>query len=135
MREQLIARGLAAIDEARDWARAEPGTVTLPFADSGPRWDGEINVELFEAVLGYSRARGPERLLLATMAAVADEHGEVRELSTEELCAAAGIADRTYRRARAALLASGQLELISGTGGRGNTNVWSVRDPSVVTAA
>ena len=32
-----------------------------------------------EAVLSYSRARGPERLLLATMAAVADEHGEVRE--------------------------------------------------------
>ena len=61
-----------------------------------------------EAVLSYSRARGPERLLLATMAAVADEHGEVRELSTEQLCAAAGIADRTYRRARAALLASGR---------------------------
>ena len=66
---------------------------------------------------------------MATMAAVADERGEVRDLSTEQLCAAAGIADRTYRRARTALLASGQLELISGAGGRGNTNVWTVRDP------
>jgi hypothetical protein len=127
-REQLVVRGLVAVDE-RVTGRGRASTVTLLFADAGPWWDGDINVELYEAVLSYSGARGPERLLLATMAAVADEHGEVRELSTEELCAAAGIADRTYRRARAALLASGQLELISGTGGRGNTNVWSVRDP------
>ena len=127
-REQLVARGLVAVDE-RVTGRGRASTVTLLFADAGPWWDGDINVELCEAVLSYSRARGPERLLLATMAAVADERGEVRELSTEELCAAAGIADRTYRRARAALLASGQLELISGAGGRGNTNVWSVRDP------
>ena len=88
-----------------------------------------INVDLFESVLAYSRARGPERLLLSTMAALADEEGAVCDLSTEQLCAAAGIADRTYRRARAALLATGQLELVSGLGGRGNTNVWSVRDP------
>ena len=63
------------------------------------------------------------------MAALADERGEVCDLSTEQLCAAAGIADRTYRRARTALLASGRLELVSGAGGRGNTNVWTVRDP------
>src|SRR5450755_4398780 len=99
------------------------------FADTGPWWDGEINVDLFEGVLAYSRARGPERLLLSTMAAVADEEGAVCDLSTEQLCAAAGIADRTYRRARAALLATGQLELVSGVGGRGITNVWSIRDP------
>ena len=111
-REQLVARGLVAVDE-RVTGRGRASTVTLLFADAGPWWDGDINVELFEAVLIYSTARGPERLLLATMAAVADEHGEVRELSTEELCAAAGIADRTYRRARGALLGSGQLELLS----------------------
>jgi len=103
--------------------------VTLAFAEAGPWWDGGINVELFESVLAYSRARGPERLLLATMAAVADDEGAVRDLSTEQLCAAAGVADRTYRRARTALLTSGQLELVSGLGGRGNTNVWSVPDP------
>jgi hypothetical protein len=127
-REQLVARGLVAVDE-RVTGRGRASAVTLLFADAGPWWDGDINVELCEAVLTYSTARGPERLLLATMAAVADERGEVRELSTEELCAAAGIADRTYRRARAALLGSGQLKLIDGVGGRGKTNVWTVRDP------
>ena len=127
-REQLVARGLVAVDE-RITGRGRASTVTLLFADAGPWWDGDINVELCEAVLSYSTARGPERLLLATMAAVADERGKVRDLSTEELCAAAGIADRTYRRARAALLGPGQLELLSGAGGRGNTNVWTVRDP------
>ena len=106
-REQLVARGLVAVDE-RVTGRGRASTVTLLFADAGPWWDGDINVELFEAVLTYSRARGPERLLLATMAALADERGEVCDLSTEQLCAAAGIADRTYRRARTALLESGR---------------------------
>jgi hypothetical protein len=127
-RERLVARGLVAVDE-RGTGRGRASTVTLVFADTGPWWDGDINVELFEAVLACSRARGPERLLLATMAAVADEEGTVRDVSTDELCLAAGIADRTYRRARAALLASGSVELVNGVGGRGNTNVWMVRDP------
>lgn len=127
-REQLVARGLVVVDE-RTTGRGRASTVTLMFADTGPWWDGEINVELFESVLAYSRARGPERLLLSTMAALADEEGAVSDLSTEQLCSAAGIADRTYRRARARLLATGQLELVSGVGGRGNTNVWSIRDP------
>jgi hypothetical protein len=116
-----------AVDE-RATGRGRASTVTLLFADTGPWWDGEINVELFEAVLNFGCARGPERLLLATMAALADDAGEVRERSTEQLCAA-GIADRTYRRARSTLLASGQLELVNGAGGRGNTNVWRVPDP------
>ena len=127
-REQLVARGLVAVDE-RVTGRGRASTVTLLFADAGPWWDGDINVELFEAVLTYSPVRGPERLLLATMAALADERGDVCDLSTEQLCAAAGIADRTYRRARTALLESGRLDLVSGAGGRGNTNVWTVRDP------
>ncbi len=61
-REQLVARGLVAVDE-RATGRGRASTVTLMFADTGPWWDGEINVELFERVLAYSRARGPERLL------------------------------------------------------------------------
>jgi hypothetical protein len=125
-REQLVARDLVAVVE-RATGRGRASTVRLVFADSGPWWDGDINVGLFEAVLTFSRARGPERLLLATMAAVADEDGAVRDLSTEQLCSAAGIADRTYRRARTALLASDAVELLGG--GRGNTNVWVVRDP------
>jgi hypothetical protein len=33
--------------------------VILCFAQADPRFEGPINVALFEAVLGYSRARGP----------------------------------------------------------------------------
>ena len=56
-REQLVARGLVAVDE-RVTGRGRASTVTLLFADAGPWWDGDINVELCEAVLIYSRARG-----------------------------------------------------------------------------
>ncbi|HZU57928.1 MAG TPA: helix-turn-helix domain-containing protein [Actinocrinis sp.] len=127
-REQLIRRGLVEVEE-RVTGRGRASTVRLAFADTGPWWDGAVNAELAEAVLGYSRASGPARLLLATMAALADEAGVVRDLSTEQLCAAAGVTDRSYRRGRQALLVSGELVLVSGTGGRGNTNVWTVADP------
>ena len=127
-REKLIRRGLLDVDE-RATGRGRASTVSLAFADTGPWWDGDVNVELLEAVLSYSRASGPARMLLAAMAALADDDGTVRELSSEQLCAAAGVTDRTYRRARRALLASGELVLMSGTGGRGNTNVWAVADP------
>jgi hypothetical protein len=86
-------------------------------------------------VLGYSRARGPARLLIAAMAALADERGFIDGLTTQRLCGAAGIADRTYRRVRGPLLASGELVLRSATRGRGNTNSWEIPDPrSHVTA-
>lgn len=74
-REQLVARGLVAVDE-RATGRGRASTVTLVFADTGPWWDGEINVELFESVLAYGQSRGPERLLLSTMAALADNDAE-----------------------------------------------------------
>ena len=116
-REELVRRGLVAVEE-RATGRGRASTITLTFADTGPWWDGGINVELFEAVLGYSHAAGPARLLLATMAAIAGEDGMVQDVSTEQLCAAAGMTDRTYRRARQALLASGELVLeTSGVGG------------------
>ena len=127
-REALVARGLVAVDE-RATGRGRASTVTLVFADTGPWWDGEINVEVFEGVLAFSRARGPERLLLATMAPVADDEDTVRDLSIEELRAAAGITDRHYRRAQQALLASGELVLAKRAVGRGNTNVWTVLEP------
>jgi hypothetical protein len=50
----------------------------LAFAGSGPWWEGEINIELFEAVLGYSTATGVARLLLAATAALADERLDAR---------------------------------------------------------
>ena len=86
---------------------------------------------LFEAVLGYSAATGVARLLLAAMAALADENGAVRDLTTERICAAAGIAAKSYQRAKTELLASGALVLVNGVGGRGNANVWTVPDPRV----
>jgi hypothetical protein len=93
---------------------------------------GEINAELFEAVLSRSQARGPARLVLAAMAALADEAGIVQGLSGVELCAAAGVDDHTYRRARKDLLKSGELILVHRACGRGNTNVWEVRLPGGV---
>jgi hypothetical protein len=123
-----VRGGLIVVEEEAT-GRGRASTLAMTFAAQGPWWDGEINAELFEAVLGYSHARGPARLLLAAMAALADEHSAVYDLTTEQLCAAAGLADRTYRRARKALLASGELILESGAGGRGNTNVWKVPDP------
>jgi hypothetical protein len=83
-RDQLVARGLIVVEE-RGSGRGRSSTVSLVFADTGPWWDGDINVELFEAVLGYSHATGPARLLLATLAAVADEKGVVGGLTAEEL--------------------------------------------------
>jgi hypothetical protein len=91
----------------------------LAFAEAGPWWEGEINAELFEAVLSYSRARGSARLLLAAAAALADQERVVEGFTTRQLCAAANLTDATYRRARVALLASGELVLRRGTGGRG----------------
>ncbi len=45
-----MARGLVVVDEHAT-GRGRSTTVSLAFADAGPWWDGEINVQLFEAVL------------------------------------------------------------------------------------
>ena len=127
-RDGLVRRGLLVVEQAAT-GRGRASTLMLRFAKTGPWSDGEIHAELLEAVLGYSRSRGPARLLLAVMAALADEPGVVDGVTTERLCAAAGIADRTYRRARAALLASGEVVLRGGKGGRGHTNCWEVPNP------
>ncbi len=124
-RGQLVARGLVAIEEAGR-GRGQATTLIALFAQFGPWWDGEINAGLLEDVLTHSPARGPARLLLATLAALADESGLVDELSTAELCRAAGLANSTYRRARTALLASGEVELVDDGGGRGRMNRWRV---------
>ena len=132
-RDMLVRRGLAVVEQAAT-GRGRASTLWLPFADTGPWWDGEINPELLEAVLSYSRSQGTARLLLAAMAALADEQRVLEGVTTERLCAAAGVTDRTYRRARAALLSSGELVLRGGTGGRGNTNCWDIADPRSRTA-
>ena len=124
-RDRLVCRGLVVVADAAS-GRGRASTLALPFAETGPWWEGEINAELFEGVLSYSATRGAARLLLATMAALANEEGVVEGVMTERLCAGAGMADRTYRRARATLLASGEVALRGGSGGRGNTNRWEI---------
>ena len=128
-RERLVRRGLLDV-ETRGVGRGQSSAVRLLFAQSGPWWVGEVNAELLEAVLGHSRARGPTRLLLATLAALSDAQGVVEELMTDELCRAAGLANSTYRRARATLLASGEVRVEGDAGGRGRTCRWTVRRPT-----
>ena len=130
-RDQLVRRGLIVVEDAAT-GRGRASTLGLSFADQGPWSEGEINAPLFEAALAYSLARGPARLLLATMGALANEDRVVEDLTTEQLCSAAGLADRTYRRARQALLASGELVLLNAAGGRGNTNRWEIPDPRLL---
>ena len=132
-RNMLVRRGLVVVEQAAT-GRGRASTLWLPFAETGPWWEGEVNAELLEAVLSYSRSQGTARLLLAAMAALADEQRVLEGVTTERLCAAAGVTDRTYRRARAALLSSGELVLRGGTGGRGNTNCWEIADPRSRTA-
>lgn len=129
VREQLVCRGLLEVETA-GVGRGRASTVRLLFAQSGPWWDCDVNVELAEAVLGYSRARGPARLLLATLAALSDENGVVEGVATDELSRAAGLANSTYRRARAALLASGEVAVDGDSGGRGRTCRWTVCRPA-----
>jgi hypothetical protein len=133
-RERLVRGGLVVVEVAAS-GRGRASTLALPFAAEGPWWDGDINAELFEAALGYSRARGSARLLVAALAALADERGVVAEVTTEQLYAAAGVSDRTYRRTHGPLLASGEVVVRSSEGGRGNTNRWEIPDPRAGTAA
>src|SRR5450755_637888 len=129
-RDRLVRRGLVIV-EADASGRGQSSTLLMAFAQTGPWWEGEINVDLFEAVLGYGAATGVARLLLAAMAVLADENGAVRDFTTEQISAAAGIAAKSYQRAKTELLASGALVLVNGVGGRGNMNVWTVPDPRV----
>ena len=127
-RGELVRRGLVVVEhQARGRGRAT--TLALLFAATGPWWDGEINAEMFEAVLAYSQTQGSSRLLLASFAALADERGVVECVSLDQLCKAAGVAERTYRRAKKPLLASGELVLRCARRGRGNTNTWEIPHP------
>ena len=100
------------------------------FAEHGPRFDGEINAELFEAVLSYSRTRGSARLLLAALAGARRRDACRHGVATEELRAAAGLGDSSYRRAREQLLDGGEVSC-EGGGGRARTNRWHVHDPRI----
>jgi hypothetical protein len=130
-RDLLIRRGLARVEDSGA-GHGRATTLTVAFAASGLAWDGEINAELLEAVLSYSRARGPARLLLAALAAVSSDERIVEGVTTEEASRAAGLGDRSYRRARQSLLASGELVVLTDAGGRGVTNRWQITDPRLL---
>jgi hypothetical protein len=127
-RDGLVRRGLIVV-EAAGGGRGNSPVIALSYAERGPWFEGKTNASLFEAVLGYSRTRGSARLLLASLAALADEELLVEGVSTDTLRLAAGIADSTYRRARAAVLASGEVSLATAGGGRARTNAWLLSDP------
>jgi DnaA N-terminal domain len=127
-REQLEGRELISV-AAEGGGRGRSSTLTLGFATRGPWREERINPQLFQTVLSYTRARGPARVLLATLAALANDEREVLGLTTDEIRSAAGLSDRTYRRARASLLASGELVAESCVGGREHTNRWRLADP------
>lgn len=127
-RDALVTRGLVCL-ESTGGGRGNSPVIRLAFAKAGPWSDREVNPAVFEAVLARSRVRGSARLLIAALAALADEGLGVADVTTEELRTAAGLADSTYRRARAALLASGEVTLGCAGGGRAKTNRWVLRDP------
>ena len=78
-RDMLVRRGLVVVERAAT-GRGRASTLWLPFAETGPWWEGEVNAELLETVLSYSRSQGTARLPLAAMAALADEQRSSRGL-------------------------------------------------------
>jgi hypothetical protein len=132
-RAVLVQRGLVVVEQA---AGPPAGAVMrLRFAEDGPSVERDINAGLFEAVLARSSVTGAARALLATLAALADEDGCVEGLSSEEICEASGLSDRTYRRARGELLDGGEITLEAAGGGRSRRNRWRVRDPRTAAGA
>ena len=130
-RDGLVRVGLLVIEDSLG-GRGRSSRVLLAFAERGERLDANINAWLFESALSLSGARGGARLLIAVMAALADEHGQLSGFSAVDLAAAAGLANTSYRRARGALLDSEEVRLDSGVGGRGNTNSWTLTLPDAV---
>ena len=124
-RAELEQRGLIST-EPMDGRIGSSGLTHLVFAGQGPSIEREINAELFESTLARSGSRGGARVLLAVLAALADRDRVVDGLSVEELSLAGGLSDSTYRRARAQLLAAGEIELPETGGGRSRCNTWRV---------
>ncbi len=124
---QLSTRGLIDREHQGDGV-AGATVMRLAFADTATAIEREVNPRLFEQVLSRSRARGAARVLLAVLAALASEHGVVEDVATDELRRSGGLADSTYRRARAQLLGSGEVWLEQAGGGRSRSNRWRVAD-------
>ena len=127
-RDRLVRRGLVVVEDVAS-GRGRASTVALLFAERGRGGRARSTRSCSRRSSATAALAGPPGCCSPSMAALADEQGVVEGVTTERLCAAAGVADRTYRRARATLLASGEVVLRSGSGGRGNTNCWEIPDP------
>jgi hypothetical protein len=130
-RAGLERRGLIVVQEAGG-GRGNAAVIRLTFAVAGPWAEGEINAPWVEAVLSHSLTRGAARALLAAVAALVDSSGRLEGVRTEEIRDAAGLSDRSYRRARAQLLAGGELTLAEAGGGRGRVNRWELPAPETI---
>jgi hypothetical protein len=123
--ERLIDGGEIVV-EREGRGRGGAAVLRLVFAQSGPWWEHDVNVGLVETVLDRTGQTGPARLVLAAHAALADADGVVSGFTNDDLTAASGVADTTFRRARSRLQRSGELELLEAGGGRGRLNRWRV---------
>jgi hypothetical protein len=112
-RDELVRCGLLVVEEVAS-DRGNASTVALGLAAEGPWREGEINARAVRRrPLPHAHARA-RASAVAAMAVLADPDGVVRGVSSEELCAAAGVADRTCRRARRELLESGEPAVLRG---------------------
>jgi hypothetical protein len=141
--ERLVAFSLASFADRENLAR--PGTPAAA-ARAGMERSGYLEARDRLVRRGLlvvevaAKGRGKASTLALPFAAEGpwwdgDINAELFEVTTEQLCAAAGISDRTYRRMHGPLLASGELVVHSSTGGRGNANRWEIPDPRAGTAA
>ena len=131
LRDGLVCRGLLEI-ETPGVGRGHASTVKLLFAQSGPWQEGEVNPNCLRPCSAIAGSRTC-KAALAALASLADENGSVEGLTTDELCRVAGLAKSTYRRARAALLASEEVSVEGDIGGRGRTCHWTVRPATELT--
>jgi hypothetical protein len=122
----LVERGAIVIEKPAE-RRGRGSELRLVFAEEGPWFEEDVNPRMVETVLARTAHRGTARLVLAAFAALADEYGIVSGFGQEDLREAAGVPETTFRRARTALLASGELEVLEAGGGRGRTTCWRIR--------
>lgn len=85
-----------------------------------------VSIQAMAWVLAHSKAEASHRLVLLAIANHADAQGAVAWPKVDLLAAEAHVSRRTVFRALEALVALGELEILSGKG-RGSVNVYRLR--------